>query len=56
VYVDDKQITDIRVRKTNLDGVFRVRGMPTTLAEGFSKGTEFLHIRIENAPDHTELL
>lgn len=56
VYVDDKQITDIRVRKTNLDGSFRVRGMAPILAEGFCKGSEFLYIRIEQAPDHSELL
>jgi hypothetical protein len=33
-----------------------VRGMSPVLAEGFVQGDEFLHIRIEEAPDHTELL
>jgi hypothetical protein len=56
VYVDDNQITDTRVRKTDLNGAFRVRGMSAVLAEGFCKGTEFLHIKIEEAPDHAEIL
>jgi hypothetical protein len=56
VYVDDRQITDTRVRKTNLNGSFRVKGMTLVLAEAFARGTEFLHIKVESAPDHRELL
>lgn len=56
VYIDDVQITDSKVRKTNIDGLFQVRGMSMVLAEGFSKGSEFLYIRVEEAPDHSELL
>ncbi len=56
VYADDNQITETRIRKTNLDGAFRVRGMSPVLAEGFCRGTEFLYIRIQEAPDHTEIL
>jgi Holliday junction resolvase RusA-like endonuclease len=56
VFVNDRQVTDIKVRKTNLDGSFRVRGMSLVLAEAFSRGTEFLHIRIARQPDHSELL
>jgi crossover junction endodeoxyribonuclease RusA len=52
VYEDDSLITDTISRKTNLDGRFRVRGMSPVLAEGFCTGEEFLHIRIEAAPDH----
>ena len=56
VYVDDSQITDTEVRKTNLDGSFRVRGMSVVLAEGFCRGTEFIYVRVEESPDHAELL
>lgn len=56
VYEDDRQITDIIVRKTDLNGRFRVRGMPLVLAEGFSRGREFLYVRVELAPDHEELI
>jgi Holliday junction resolvase RusA-like endonuclease len=56
VYVDDRQITDCNVRKTDLDGRFQVRGMSPALAEAFSNGQEFLHVRVEARPDHGELL
>jgi hypothetical protein len=56
VYVDDRQITDTQLRKTDINGSFRVRGMSPVLAEGFVKGVEFLYIRIEAAPDHEEIL
>lgn len=56
VYEDDRQITDTVVRKTDLNGSFRVRGMSLVLAQGFSRGNEFLYVRIELAPGHEELL
>jgi crossover junction endodeoxyribonuclease RusA len=56
VYADDGLITDTSLRKTDLNGRFQVRGMSPILAEGFCSGEEFLHIRIEAAPDHGVLL
>lgn len=56
VYVDDRQITDTQIRKTDINGSFRVRGMSPVLAKGFCQGYEFLYIRIEMAPDHEELI
>ena len=56
VYEDDRQITDTQVRKTDINGSFRVRGMSPVLAEGFVKGVEFLYIRVEVAPLHEEML
>ncbi|HEV7676443.1 MAG TPA: RusA family crossover junction endodeoxyribonuclease [Candidatus Angelobacter sp.] len=52
IYVDDGQITDIRVRKTDINGKFVVRHMSPTLAQAFMDGEEFLFIRVEAAPDH----
>lgn len=55
IYVDDYQITDFNSRRRNLNDSFRVRGMSIALAEGFCKGEEFLHIKIESAPDPSDL-
>lgn len=55
IYVDDYQITDFSSRRRSLNASFRVKGMSVALAEGFCQGEEFLHIRIESAPDPTEL-
>jgi Holliday junction resolvase RusA-like endonuclease len=50
-YVDDNQITDVLVRKRDLSGNFKVENITPTLAEGFARGTEFLHIVVTDAPD-----
>lgn len=55
IYVDDYQITDFISRRRNLNGSFRIRGISPALAQGFSSGQEFLHIRIEPAPDPKDL-
>jgi crossover junction endodeoxyribonuclease RusA len=55
IYVDDYQITDFVSRRRNLNSSFRVKGMSSVLAEGFCKGEEFLHVKIEYAPDPTDL-
>lgn len=55
IYVDDYQITDFVSRRRSLDGSFRVKGMSLVLAKGFCSGEEFLHIRIETAPDPAAL-
>lgn len=55
VYVDDYQITDFVSRRRSLNGSFRVKGMSLMLAEGFCQGSEFLHVKIESAPDPADL-
>ena len=55
IYADDYQITDFLSRRRNLNSSFRVKGMSPTLAEGFCKGEEFLHVLVENAPDPSDL-
>jgi hypothetical protein len=51
VYVDDDQVTDIFVRQRNLGGNLRFENLTTALSDGLSRGREFLHIVIEDAPD-----
>lgn len=53
--VDDNQVTDVLVRKRDLLGNFRVENMTSILAEGFARGSEFLHIVVINAPDQEVL-
>jgi Holliday junction resolvase RusA-like endonuclease len=55
VYDHDYQVTDVISRRRNLDGSFRVKGISPTLAEGFIQGVEFVHVRVEKAPDPTDL-
>ena len=55
VYEHDYQVTDVVSRRKNLNGSFRVKGMSPLLAEGFIQGVEFVHVRIEHAPDPADL-
>lgn len=56
IYVDDAQVTDCITTKRNINGAFRVKGMSSVLAAGFVSGEEFLHIKIEDAPDYGDML
>ncbi len=55
IYVDDYQVTDFVSRRRNLNASFRIKGMSSVIAEGFCSGAEFLHLRIEVAPDPSEM-
>jgi crossover junction endodeoxyribonuclease RusA len=54
-YVDDDQVTDVLVRKRDLSGNFKVENMTSTLAEGFTRGNEFLYVVVTDAPDQEVL-
>lgn len=56
IYVDDKQIIDTRVRRTSLDGKVTARYMPQVVADGFVRGVPFVYVRVEDAPNHAEIL
>lgn len=51
VYLDDEQVTDVLCRKRDLNRELRVKNPSTVLAEGFSRGNEFLYIVVREAPD-----
>ena len=51
VYLDDEQVTDVLCRKRNLNSNLRIENPSRVLAEGFSRGNEFLYITVEEAPD-----
>jgi crossover junction endodeoxyribonuclease RusA len=51
VYLDDEQVTDAVCRKRNLNSNLRVENPSAILAEGLSRGNEFLYIVVEEAPD-----
>jgi crossover junction endodeoxyribonuclease RusA len=55
IFEYDYLATDIISRRKNLNGSFRVKGMSPILAEGFIRGVEFVHVRIEVAPDPADL-
>jgi hypothetical protein len=47
VYDDDRQLTDTHGHLRDLNGQYRVRGMTSAQAQGFTSGEPFVHIRVE---------
>ena len=56
IYDDDGQVTDITAGKRDINGSYRVRGLSSSLAEGFSSNNEFVHVRVEEAPNPQVLI
>jgi crossover junction endodeoxyribonuclease RusA len=56
VYTDDRQITDTIVRKRNRTLPFREEDVSSVLARALKRDREFVHIYVETAPDHREVL
>lgn len=56
IYDDDSVITDSLLRKTPLTNPVNASGMSLVLAQGYSLGKPFVYVRIDDAPDHAELL
>ena len=56
VYEDDSKVTDVSSSRRDLNKSFTVKGMSPILAQGFISDEDFVHIRIEVAPDPQELI
>jgi Holliday junction resolvase RusA-like endonuclease len=46
-YNDDKQVMDHTVRKRDLNGSYRIRGVPPELAVALAEGEDFVCIEVE---------
>jgi crossover junction endodeoxyribonuclease RusA len=51
VFIDDDQVSDVKSRKRSIDGSFRIRGVSALVLEAFGNGDDFLHIKVDEAPD-----
>jgi crossover junction endodeoxyribonuclease RusA len=58
VYEDDRQVTDTSVRRTSIEVQFRFRSGRNSalLMETIRSQTEFIYVRVEDAPSHEDLL
>jgi len=55
VYVDDSQICYSETIHVSIDAAIKLRRASGILLAAFSKGEEFLYIRIDDAPDVIQL-
>jgi crossover junction endodeoxyribonuclease RusA len=55
VYDDDRQIRYSETIQVCIDDPVKIRRAPAVLLAAYSKGDEFLYVRIEDAPDLLQL-
>lgn len=53
---DDKQITDLKIRKTDQDLVTSFSDLPSKVLEHIGRDDEFVYVRIAVGPDHTRFV
>ena len=55
VYVDDGQIVKTSSAKARIDGSYRIGGASATLLLAFSNNDPFVYVRVDHAPDLSDL-
>ena len=55
VYVDDSQIRYSETIHVGIDAPIKIRRASSVLLAAYSKGEEFLYVRIDDAPDFIQL-
>jgi hypothetical protein len=54
-YVNDRVVKDVTGNWRNINAPFRLRYIARPLADAFSDGRQFVHIRLWRAPDEEDL-
>jgi hypothetical protein len=55
VYEDDRQIRYSQTYQVSIDAAVKIRGASAILLSAYTKGDEFLYVRIEDCPDVIQL-
>lgn len=55
IYVDDEQVVDSRSRRKDINGSYKIRSVSAKILEGFSRGTDFIHVKIQKHINNQEL-
>lgn len=55
VYVDDEQVVDSRSRRKDINGSYKIRSVSAKILEGFSRGNDFIHVKVQRHINNQEL-
>jgi len=47
IYVDDNQIANSTSRKRNINSSYKIRNVSACILQSFSKGNDFIHVKID---------
>jgi crossover junction endodeoxyribonuclease RusA len=56
VYANDRQVSDVTAARRDINARFRVRHISMPLATAFSRGEQFVHIRVYRVPKRRDLV
>ncbi len=55
IYVDDEQVVDSRSRRKDINGSYKIRSVSAKILQGFSSGTDFIHVKVQKHINNQEL-
>jgi len=55
IYIDDNQIANSTSRKRDINGSYKIRNVSACILDSFSKGKDFLHVKIDIHTPSAEL-
>lgn len=55
IYVDDAQVVDTRSRRKDINGSYKIRSVSAKILEGFSRGNDFIHVRVHKHTNNQDL-
>lgn len=55
IYVDDEQVVDSRSRRKDINGSYKIRNVSAKILEGFSRGNDFIHVKVDRHINNQEL-
>ena len=55
IYIDDVQVVDTRSRRKDINGSYKIRRVSAKILEGFNRGNDFIHIKIQKFTNNQEL-
>ncbi|MCL1470354.1 RusA family crossover junction endodeoxyribonuclease [Argonema antarcticum] len=55
VYADDKQVTDLTVKRRNLKLLVNIQTIPSIIAQALANGELFVYVKIDVPPEPVEL-
>ena len=55
VYIDDSQVVEARSRRKDINGSYKIRSVSPKILEGFSRGNDFIHVKVQKHINNQDL-
>jgi crossover junction endodeoxyribonuclease RusA len=55
VYIDDSQVVESSSRRKDINGSYKIRSVSAKILEGFSRGNDFIHVKVQKHINNQDL-